>query len=315
MGLRILFVTNMYPHAEDLSSGSFVQQQAEGLRRLGHTVDVLHILGYRSVLHYATAAIRVPKRTWRTKYDIVHAHYGLCAAPALFRWKTPLVVTLHGSDALVGKVQPYISRFACRFADATIVVSRKIASRIPGHIIPCGVDLEVFKPIQMEDARKKLRLPVHKRLILFPFSPQRKVKRYDLAKAVTDNLIADGLDVELLVVSGKPNSVMPLYYSASDLMILCSDSEGSPTSVKESLACNTPVLSTHVGDIPDLASEVSCIMLCPQHVQCLVESVRHMLLTNTKSTCNARPSIRRFGQEVVAESIVEIYKTILRDRH
>jgi len=55
--------------------------------------------------------------------------------------------------------------------------------------------------------------------------------------------------MELLTVSKVYYTEMPWYYSAADAMILCSDSEGSPTSVKEALACNLPVVSTDVGDV------------------------------------------------------------------
>jgi len=40
-------------------------------------------------------------------------------------------------------------------------------------------------------------------------------------------------DVELVTIFSVENRDMPWYYGAADAMILCSDSEGSPTSVKE----------------------------------------------------------------------------------
>ena len=47
---------------------------------------------------------------------------------------------------------------------------------------------------------------------------------------------------------------IPIYFSASDLTVLCSLEEGSPTIIKESLACGTPVVTTDVGD----AYEIIC---------------------------------------------------------
>src|SRR2546428_14023320 len=136
--LKVVFVTNMSPHEEDPASGAFVMQQAKQLRKIGHCVDVFHFLGYRSRLKYLTSAIDVFARTHKASYDIVHAHYGLSGFPSLFRYRTPLVITLHGSDALIGKIQPFISKMVCSLADAVIVVSKAIAAKIPGEIIPCG---------------------------------------------------------------------------------------------------------------------------------------------------------------------------------
>jgi len=45
----------MYPHEDDISSGAFVKHQAEHLERLGHSVKVLRIHGYRSKLNYLKA--------------------------------------------------------------------------------------------------------------------------------------------------------------------------------------------------------------------------------------------------------------------
>src|SRR5262245_40709716 len=98
--MKVLFVTNMYPTPQRPGLGAFVWQQAEQLRRSGHVVDVVNILGFRSKLNYLKGAVDVVRRTRTTHYDVVHAHYGLTAIPAWFRLHAPLVVTLHGSCLL-----------------------------------------------------------------------------------------------------------------------------------------------------------------------------------------------------------------------
>src|SRR5256712_5804704 len=139
--MRILFVTNMYPTPQTPDYGAFVWQQAEQLRRLGHTVDVINILGFRSKLNYLKGVVDVLRKTSSTRYDIVHAHYGLTALPAWFRLRAPLVMTLHGSDVLGGHFERLCSSVISRFADAVIVVSEQMRQRVPGIVIPCGVDL------------------------------------------------------------------------------------------------------------------------------------------------------------------------------
>src|SRR5207245_888140 len=199
-------------------------------------------------------------------YDIVHAHYGLSALPAWFRLHAPLVMTLHGGDLLGGPLERLCSRVIWRFADAVIVVSEEMRRRVPGIVIPCGVDLNLFRPYNRDAARARLGWPPGKRLILFPFDPKRPVKRYDLAKAAVDRLVEEGIGAELVTVFGVENREMPWYYSAADAMILCSDREGSPTAVKEALACNLPVVANDVGDVRDILSGVAGARLCTLEV-------------------------------------------------
>ena len=40
--------------------------------------------------------------------------------------------------------------------------------------------------------------------------------------------------------------------NAVDVTVMTSDYEGSPVAVRESLACETPVVSVSVGDVPEL---------------------------------------------------------------
>jgi len=314
MGLRILVVTAMYPHTGRQGYGAFVKQQVEAVRNLGHTVEVLDFRGYMSKLQYLKGAFEVYRRTRRSKYDVVHAHYGLAGLPALFRGPAPLVVSLHGSDALIGKLEPWISRFVCRRADATIVVSAKIAARIPGVIIPCGVDLEVFKPIPKALARERLKLAKDRKYVLFPFNPARRVKRFDLAQAAVGQLATEGMAVELLTISNVPNQEMPWYYSSADAMILCSDSEGSPTSIKESLACNLPVASVDVGDVREITSGIAGVEIVEQTAPSLAIGLGKVLEPHPGFVFQGRQAMHRYSQSQVAESIVRVYRAVLESQ-
>src|SRR2546422_10691311 len=143
----------MYPTPQKPHYGAFVWQQAEQLRRLGHTVDVINILGFRSKLNYLKGVVDVLRKTSSTRYDIVHAHYGLTALPAWFRLRAPLVMTLHGSDVLGGRRIIKKKWVSSRFSDAVIVVSEEMRQRIPGIVIPCCVDLNLFRPYSRDEDR------------------------------------------------------------------------------------------------------------------------------------------------------------------
>jgi glycosyltransferase involved in cell wall biosynthesis len=312
--LKVLVVTAMYPRPGNEDSGAFVMHQVEQLRALGHTVDVLDFRGDRSKLEYLKAAVEVFRRTRHKRYSVVHAHYGLTGLPALFRSSTPLVISLHGSDALVGWHEPLLSRVACKFADATIVASSKIARRIPGDVIPCGVDLAVFEPKPKTEARQRLRLELDRKYVLFPFNPTRSIKRFDLASGAVAKLAGEGVDIELLTVSKIPNREMPWYYSAADVMILCSNSEGSPTAVKEALACNLPVVSTNVGDVTEITQGIAGVQLTEQTAASLAGALKRVLCPPAGFVFNGRTAMERYSQPKMVQAILRVYRRVIERR-
>jgi teichuronic acid biosynthesis glycosyltransferase TuaC len=308
--VRILCVTNMYPSAEQPGYGAFVYQQVEGLRQFGHAVDLINILGFQSKINYLKAAFEIFQRTSREAYDIVHSHYGYSAFPALFRVQAPLVITLHGSDVLGNRFESLLTWGVSRLADAVIVVSEEMKRRIPGIVIPCGVDLNVFKPYNRDEARARLRWPKDRYLILFPFDPKRAVKRYDLAEAAVEQLVREGVNAKLIPVFNVANREMPWCYSAADAMLLCSDREGSPTSVKEALACNLPVVATDVGDIRDIFNSVTGPRICVHDVGGIARSLREVLKA-PRAKFQGRVAMARYDQTLTVEKILAIYNGVL----
>ena len=312
MCLKILVVTAMYPRFGKESSGAFVMQQVEQLRTLGHDVETIDFPGHRSKLEYAKAAFVVAHQTRRKRYDVVHAHYGVTGLCTLMRNATPMVISLHGSDALVGWIEPLISRVVCALADATIVVSKAIAQRIPGTVIPCGVDLALFQPKPRTAARQRLGLLPACKYILFPFDPARRVKRFDIASGTIKELAAR--NVELLTVSKVHYTEMPWYYSAADAMIFCSDSEGSPTSVKEALACNLPVVSTDVGDVREIVRGIAGTEIVEQSPVSLAAGLRRVLNRPPDFVFDGRTAMERYSQQKAVEAIVAVYRRVIEQR-
>lgn len=312
MPFSALIVTAMYPHAERPGNGAFVMHQAEALRAMGHRVDVIHVKGYQSRLNYLKGMFTVLRATRLGSYDVVHVHYGLTGICTLFRWRTPLVVTLHGSDVLQGWFQRLVSRLVSALADATIVVSPEVARCCPGTLIPCGVDLGRFRPLDRAEARRSLGLVQGDRYVLFPFDPDRGEKRWDLATAAVARLRELGMAATLLPVWNVPNDQMPLYYAAADVMILCSDTEGSPTSVKEALACNLPVVSTDVGDVRAIMREVCIGQICDRSVPALADALGRTLSRTDPVEFDGQSAMARYDNKATVEGVVRVYESVLQ---
>src|SRR3954451_13742095 len=81
-GVRVLVVTNMYPSAARPALGPFVRDQVQALRRRADVEVELFAFGPgpRALVR---AAVEVRRRFRGERFDIVHAHFGLTAWPAL----------------------------------------------------------------------------------------------------------------------------------------------------------------------------------------------------------------------------------------
>ena len=119
------------------------------------------------------------------------------------------------------------------------------------HVLPGGLDFELFRPRPSPEVRRQLGLPEDKRLVLWA-GVDRPDKRFDLALEAMQQLGRRVPDAELVKLSGKPHHLVAQYMSACDVLLLTSDSEGSPNVVKEAMASDLAVVATAVGDVPEL---------------------------------------------------------------
>jgi glycosyltransferase involved in cell wall biosynthesis len=254
-GSADLRVLNLVPSPQS----RFYQQQIDTLADLGVESTTLSVPGSRnhadgetdgrSVLDYARLYPRAFAASFG-EYDLIHANYGLTAPHAVCQPNLPVVLSLWGTD-LFGKYGR-VSRLCARWADEVVVMSPDMADALDrdAHVIPHGIDLELFRPEPPLSARRRLDWDPDGHHVLFPYPPERDVKNYPRAERVVDAARAH-LDapVTLHSVTGVPHDGMPTYYNAADALLLTSEHEGSPNAVKEALACNLPVVATDVGDV------------------------------------------------------------------
>jgi glycosyltransferase involved in cell wall biosynthesis len=246
--VRALIVTNMYPSPESPALGSFVRDQVEALRRRD---DVeIELFAFPPGLRSYPAAARELRRRYRgRRFDVVHAHFGLVAWPALLARLGPVVVTLHGND-LFHPRSNRITRAALPFTALPSAVSREFSGNLPGAgttrrvgVLPMGIDLERFRPIPRAEARARLGLDPDGRYLLFPHDPSRPLKRFDRAQAAAG-------DTRLLVMGGVPFDEVPYWINAANAVVVPSQAEGFGLSVIEAIACGVPAFGTPVGIHP-----------------------------------------------------------------
>lgn len=281
-GADVLVVTNMWPEEQRPVYGIFVKRQVEALRAQGVRCDVLYLRGYVTPAAYPLAALRflAASVSWRGRYRVVHGHAGETGLAARFFIGPPVLTTFHGDDILGDRTAdgsiPVASRVRSAFVrgyanlfSATITQSQEMHERLPDRIrrrstvLPCGIDIEHFRPIARDEARRHLGWGESDRVALFAAThPDIPRKRRWLAEAACAYASERLGPVRLHVSGTTPPDEMPLLMNAADCLLHTASLEGSPNVIREALVCNLPIVATPSGDIPDLLEGVEPSYLC-----------------------------------------------------
>ena len=210
--MKVLAVTHMYPSREHPENGIFVQQQVSSLKREGVEVDVLHVDVKKSKWLYPWSFIPLQKQVLTHRYDLVHAHYVFAGVVARSQFRFPVVLTHHGDEAFHGWQAP-LCRLMSRLVDQTIVVTEQMKRSIGLEslpVIPCGIDFDMFKPMDKDWARAQLGLPADKKLVLFVGNYPEIRKRFDIVRDAVGQLKTRGVDLELIVAYKQLYERIPL---------------------------------------------------------------------------------------------------------
>ena len=292
----------------------FFEDQVRILEKKGVTTTTLTVPGRRSAqdsrsfIDYVKFYHPTIRHSLKD-YDIVHANYGLTGPFALAQPRRPVVLTLWGSD-LAGKYSR-ISRICARLSDETIVMSEEMRSDLwnAAHVVPHGVDMEKFQPIDQSSAIDMVGWSPDSRHVLFPYDPSRPIKNFSLAESVVDQVREEvHVPVKLHRVYGVPHKEIPKYMNAADALLLTSQREGFPNSVKEALACNLPVVSTDVGGVRNHLSGVSTSYVGATEQE-LIKYLRSVIKSDQRS--NGRKHIADLSLDEMAEDILSVYRKAL----
>lgn len=321
--MRVLMVTLPLPTSETPNSMSPLAHQIRSLRALGIEIGVCQVTGKRK-LKYVLAA----PRFWAEApaYDLIHAHFGHCGWLARTQFRRPIVVSFMGSDLLgtpkAGGHIPWLSRVVvqankrlARLVKAVVVKTEEMArvvAPVPAHVIPNGVDLELFRPVDPAEARAALGFDPHKRYVLFPGHPLNPRKAFPVAKAAVEIAAQrTAEDIELVTLYPTPPEKVPLIMNACDVELLTSYVEGSPNVVKEAMACNLPVVTVNTGDVAELLAGVEGCLICPRTPEALAEGLTAVLAEARRTNGREILQRKRLDLVSVAERIRRVYVDVL----
>lgn len=323
---------------------SFITEQVESLVQAGCKVNYFTI-ERKGMPGYLSGMPKLLNTISAFQPDLIHAHYGLSGLLANLQRKIPVVTTYHGSDINNRKV--FLFSKICMFLSVhNIFVSDKMIPKSRPHpnplqplspfgyflqkekeigygvfereeersfgrkkhsLIPCGVDIDLFKPIDKLTARNQLNLEQDKKYILFAGSFTNQVKNPALAKQSV-NLIEN---VELLELKGYSREQVALLMNAVDCVLMTSFSEGSPQFIKEAMACGCPIVAVPVGDVPEVTKNIEGCFLTNYDPDDVAQKLKMALEFGKRTEGRKRIVELGLDAERVARKIIGVYEKVI----
>ena len=244
--------------------------------------------------------------------DLLHAHGGLTGLLCALQRKVPVIVTFHGSDINL-LANRLFSNLATLLCEKSIFVSWQLKRKMPvkykmPEVIPCGVDLDVFFPIDKSEAKADSGLSKTEKYILFCSSFDNPIKNFPLAQKALIGI--DNLKVK--EIRNRSRKEVNYLLNGAELVLLTSFSEGSPQIIKEAMACNCPIVATDVGDIREVIDDMEGCFITSFDPNDVTEKIKLALAFGKRT--NGREKIDNFDNQKIAGRFVDVYREVLEQR-
>ncbi len=324
----------------------------------------------RNLPEFAEGVLHFAERN-RLKYDLIHSHYWLSGSVGgeLKRvWSVPQVHMFHTLGALKNSanrkkeeketnVRISMEREILKTADAIIAPSpwekeqmiRLNRGKERGiAVIPCGVDLSLFRPISPQRAKRILGLSPGN-FILF-------VGRIDAIKGI-DVLIRAvhhlagrgyGKNLKLIVIGGESDAdlqtesremeglrkmvsrlglgervafwgpqrqdLLPYFYAAAEVLVMPSRYESFGMVTLEAMACGTPVVASRVGGLQYTVGDGKTGFLIPEgDWRIMADRIQRIIespVLRKKLTSAAIHRVKQFGWPNITRKILRLYEEL-----
>jgi glycosyltransferase involved in cell wall biosynthesis len=291
------------------------------------------------------AALPLLRRRLRTgdSFDLIDAHYaypdGVAAVLLGCALGRPVVITARGTDVV--RIPDFMLprlwiRWALRHADGLIAVSSGLKARlvalgaVPDQVrmLRNGVDLALFHPDDREASRRALGFTRPTLLAVGHLIPRKRhrliIEALPQLAGVDLVIVGDGPEraaIEALahrcevgdrvrIVEPRPQDQLRAFYSAADLLVLPSVSEGWPNVLLESMACGTPVISSDFAGVEDIvAAPEAGRVLHEATPEALAETVRDILAAPPDPTATRRYA-EAFDWRSTTAGQIELFRDI-----
>jgi D-inositol-3-phosphate glycosyltransferase len=350
-------IVDIFTRVHDLKDPR-IEALAEGVR-------LIHLkAGQETRIHKMDVYFSLPefsfnlKNSWRDhrmSYDIIFSHYWLSALVGKYlheKWQIPYVTMYHTLGALknnigIGERESALrivsEKDTVRDCQRIIVATEKEKRDIIRHydastekigVVPCGVNMNLFHPVDKEGARQKLGLTDGKILLFVGrIDPLKGIEQ--LIKTLPRLKYSDNL--KLIIVGGDDNSKtelqelrklaaalnieesvhfqgmvgqekLPYYYNAADVCVVPSYYESFGLVALEALACGTPVIAPDVGDLRNIIRQGETGYITadnsPEKLTAGISRLLSRPSGDVESKLAIRASVSSFDWSKIAEKVV-----------
>ncbi len=354
-------LVDVYTRAHDL--------EENGIIRLGPNSRLIHIKSgdiaeldkltiYLYLNDFANNMIKFIE-SHKLQYDLIHSHYwmsGYVGNIIQNRVGIPHITMFHTLGTVknsigIGETEP---DFRIRAEKDIVRKCNKIIASTESEkeqlihyydavpevisVIPCGVNLNLFKSIDKGTARQELKLNYNTNIILFVgrIVPLKGIEKLLKAmKYLEDNevklIIIGGdeysnhetnrlkkltrrlhLEDSVVFLSSMDQKILPYYYSAADVCVIPSYLESFGLTALESLACGTPVVATDVGHMRSVIQEAKTgYVLNDNDPRNLAGKISEVLSRPNLNAHSIRASITKFNWSNISKAIISEYKSTL----
>ncbi|CAB1066005.1 D-inositol-3-phosphate glycosyltransferase (EC [Olavius sp. associated proteobacterium Delta 1] len=323
----------------------------------------MHKLDIYPYLSEITSALEDFRTREGIHYDLIHSHYWLSGRVGNWAqnyWEIPHLIMFHTLGAVknttgIGEQEPRL-RIATegqlvKNCDRIITATEKEITELERfygapadrmRIIPCGVDLNLFRPVDQTTARRQLGFDPAQKLLLYVgrLEPQKGIERLlgaishlkHFRKIKLAVIGGDGhhepefqrllqvsreLDIrDKVFFAGRVDQQdLPTYYSAANLLVVPSHHESFGLVALEALACGTPVVASDVGAMGRIIieNETGCVVsrADSRRLADKIEAYFNELRFRFGSPETIRNSVAKFAWPNIADALIEEYVSVL----
>lgn len=326
--MKVLQITTNYPTAKNPIFGIFMKEQVESLEPLGVENTIFFSNGSEShtgrkgggALVHLKSVFKLQWHLLTHHYDLIHCHSNISGLIFALSggWVFHKCIISFQNDPEKYQDAKLFKKLYPFFNKVIVKLPTKYLSKKKVVYLPNGCNTDFFVPLDKNECKKKLGLDLNKDYLLYVDSntsrkrTQKRKDRFDDTLKILREEFGHK-NVEELVMIGVSREDVPYWMNASTLHLLTSDQEGSPNSVKECIFCNTPVVSTPVGNVQDMLRGIPGVYVTNNYdAEELAAACDKVLRSDEPFTGREYLMKKGLGMETVANKLKELYDEVVK---